>query len=120
MVLATLVVVIRASLEEGYSDIPVIHNSSVHFSEILELQVHEMQDFSFLKGYAIEFVVSLFVFYPLVEAILFSGALGCGRLPFLGGRPREMKMEMQRMESKSKCASATWHEIHGHNCSHHV
>mmetsp|Transcript_19526 Transcript_19526/g.25240 ORF Transcript_19526/g.25240 Transcript_19526/m.25240 type:complete len:112 (+) Transcript_19526:101-436(+) len=46
--------------------------------------------FTFLLGYAMELVVAFFVFYPLTSTVFFSGVLGCGRLPVLGGRPYEI------------------------------
>lgn len=49
-------------------------------------------DFRFLYGYLVELLVSLFVYTPIVQLVLFSGALGCcGRVPFLGGRPRSLR-----------------------------
>mmetsp|Transcript_4110 Transcript_4110/g.8710 ORF Transcript_4110/g.8710 Transcript_4110/m.8710 type:complete len:213 (+) Transcript_4110:177-815(+) len=72
------------------------------FDEIFD--EFEVQDYSFIRGYALEFVVSLFVYYPLVETVLFSGVLGCGRIPFLGGRPYAMKQEAQkRSDARSIC-----------------
>ena len=53
----------------------------------------EEPDFSFLYGYLIEVFFALFVYSILVQTILFSGILGCGRLIGLGGRPRELRQE---------------------------
>ena len=52
--------------------------------------------FSFLVGYAIELVVALFIFYFFTSTVFFSGILGCGRLPILGGRPYELWREKKR------------------------
>ena len=49
--------------------------------------------FSFLISYAIECILSFFIFDPIIACVLFSGVLGCFRLPILGGRPWEMKSE---------------------------
>ena len=49
-------------------------------------------DFHFLYGYGVELFASLFVFTPFIQTILFSGVLGCGRLPFIGGRPRTVRL----------------------------
>ena len=49
--------------------------------------------FTFLISYAIECILSFFLFDPIVAFVLFSGLLGCFRLPILGGRPWEMKSE---------------------------
>mmetsp|Transcript_2962 Transcript_2962/g.8616 ORF Transcript_2962/g.8616 Transcript_2962/m.8616 type:complete len:278 (-) Transcript_2962:1250-2083(-) len=49
--------------------------------------------FSFLISYAIECILSFFLFDPIIAFVLFSGVLGCFRLPILGGRPWEMRSE---------------------------
>ena len=63
--LSTLVVAIRASLDEGYSEeIPWIEDKNVTASEItsmLNLSKYEPDDYSFLKGYALEWVFSVSV-----------------------------------------------------------
>jgi len=61
----------------------------------------ELEDFSFLKAYCIEFAVSLFLYYPLLDTVLFSGILGCYRLPILGGRPYEVRKEEKKRITKS-------------------
>lgn len=48
-------------------------------------------EFTFLVGYALELVFALFVFYFITSTVFFSGILGCGRLPVLGGRPYEIR-----------------------------
>jgi len=55
----------------------------------------EEPDFRFLYGYLIEVFFALFVYSILVQTILFSGILGCGRLIGLGGRPRELRQEQK-------------------------
>lgn len=47
-------------------------------------------DFHYMKVYSIELALSLFVYTPLMQILLFSGIIGCGRLPILGGRPYEV------------------------------
>lgn len=55
-------------------------------------------DFRFLYGYLVELGLSLFVFTPVIQTILFSGIFGCcGRLPLVGGRPRSVKLEEERV-----------------------
>lgn len=59
------------------------------------------QSFSFLSKYAIELSLTWFVYFPIVGTILFSGILGCGgRLPVLGGRPRDIRLYQERMEKE--------------------
>ena len=42
--------------------------------------------YAFLIGYLVELTIALFVYYPLTSTMFFSGILGCGRIPILGGR----------------------------------
>ena len=51
------------------------------------------KQFSFLVGYALELVFALFIFYFTTSTVFFSGILGCGRIPILGGRPYEVRRE---------------------------
>jgi hypothetical protein len=56
-------------------------------------EVGEAEEFNFLVGYLVEMVLALFIYYPLGGTILFSGCLGCGCIPVLGGRPFEVAAE---------------------------
>lgn len=49
--------------------------------------------FAFFVGYALELVFALFIFYFITSTVFFTGILGCGRLPVLGGRPYELWKE---------------------------
>ena len=51
----------------------------------------EKADFRYMYGYLIELAMSLMVYTPVMQAILFSGVLGCFTLPVLGGREYEVK-----------------------------
>ena len=63
----------------------------------VETDVNELTDSSnylFLMGYGIEMAVAWFVYFPIIESIMFSGVLGCfGVIPCLSGRPYEVKQE---------------------------
>ena len=61
--------------------------------------------FSFLVGYAIELVVALFIFYFFTSTVFFSGLLGCGRIPILGGRPYELWREKISNNNKKSNAA---------------
>lgn len=94
---ATLVVVVRAKMDhEGETSIPYIQDKNATLSEVFDVQSFEVEDFSFMKAYCIEFAVSLFIYYPFLETLLFSGVLGCYRLPVLGGRPYAVRKEMKQ------------------------
>jgi hypothetical protein len=88
-------VLLRASIDykdEGSISEEVME--SIKSNEIYRIEFEDKRSFKFLMGYLIEFVLAMFVYYPIAVTILFSGVLGCGgRIPILGGRPREMKKE---------------------------
>ena len=65
--------------------------------------IHGIESFHFLAKYSIELLLAWLVYFPIVGTILFSGILGCnGRLPILGGRPRDIKLiEKQREEARN-------------------
>lgn len=50
------------------------------------LYAKEDTKYAFLVGYAIELTIALFLYYPFTSTVFFSGILGCGRIPILGGR----------------------------------
>lgn len=58
----------------------------------------EEPDLNFLYGYLIELVLSLFAYTPMVQTLVFSGILGCGRIPVLGGRPLSIRRERGKAE----------------------
>eukprot|EP00984_Skeletonema_dohrnii_P015911 scaffold6987_cov128-Skeletonema_dohrnii-CCMP3373.AAC.5 len=81
---ATSVVVLRLNADanvEGQTD------------DIIERTGLESSRFSFLLAYSFELIFALFVFYFLTSTVFFSGILGCGRIPILGGRPYELRKE---------------------------
>ena len=59
-------------------------------------------DFQYLYGYVVELIISLFVFTPIAQIILFSGILGCCSLPVLGGRSYEMRKSKRRDDEGKK------------------
>ena len=66
LALTSFAVVVRA-YESGEDDI--------------EQYNHNAADFRYLYGYLIELAVSLFLFTPLIEIVLFTGVLGCCAVP---------------------------------------
>ena len=48
--------------------------------------------FFFLAKDSVELMMAWFFYFPVVGTIMFSGILGCGRLPVLGGRPRDIRL----------------------------
>jgi len=94
-------VILRATLEyKGEESLADEVEESIKHSEVYSVKFEDKRSFRFLLGYLVEFVLALFVYYPLAVTVLFSGVLGCGRVPILGGRPREMKRERRYELSK--------------------
>ena len=106
--MATLVVVWRASEEsrEQYEE----EMEALGIDDDVAVprwgEIRGVSSFSFLMKYAIEVTLALFVYYPIFGTILFSGVLGCGRIPVLGGRPREVLQEQKRLQKKTKRGSS--------------
>ncbi|KAL9178565.1 hypothetical protein ACHAXT_001903 [Thalassiosira profunda] len=89
--LASFIVVIRASMEEDDTSIPVLQNfTKAEIARVMDFEQYKVEDYSFLKGYIVEFLVSLFLWYPFFETILSSlGYLGASAFQCLvGGRQR--------------------------------
>lgn len=94
-------VLLRASIEyKGEGSIADEVEESILSNELYNVEFEDKRSFRFLLGYLVEFVLALFVYYPMAVTVLFSGVLGCGRVPVLGGRPREMKKERRYELSK--------------------
>eukprot|EP00934_Nitzschia_sp_Nitz4_P000735 Nitzschia sp. Nitz4//scaffold47_size129522//29894//31057//NITZ4_003543-RA/size129522-processed-gene-0.6-mRNA-1//1//CDS//3329552776//735//frame0 len=73
----------------------------------LELEVHDVEEFQFLVGYAVEMFLALFIYFPILGTILLSGCIGCGKVPILGGRPYEVAAENRRAQKDSDRLSKT-------------
>ena len=87
-------------------------DDSIHFfdDDSLQLEVHDVSEFEFLVGYFVEMILALFVYYPIGGTILFSGCLGCGRIPLLGGRPHEVMVEEKRLARRQQVGLAATEE----------
>jgi len=66
--------------------------------------LYSLQSYNFVLGYLIELILVYCVHYPLVATLFFSGILGCGCLPFLGGRPAEVRQELKDQIRQNKSA----------------
>jgi hypothetical protein len=75
----------------------------IQIDDELGLDVQSASEFSFLLGYLVEIVLSLFIYYPIGGTLLFSGILSCGfKIPVLGGRPYEVACEERRKEKQQQ------------------
>ena len=110
---ATLVVMIRAldeatggngseSAQEVWNSVSTSGDPSTGVDAVVPMPTNlegaepitDKENYRFLLSYAIELGFAWFVWFPLVETILFSGVLSCrGRnpIPGLGGRPAELR-----------------------------
>lgn len=111
-VVATLAMLIRTTVEEmqqqsGYNnynaDEPRVSSITNRPSS---LSLHEASVVQLLICYAIEFAIATLLYYPVIATILFSGILGCGNMPVLGGRPYEIKLlektQQKRLEEQRR------------------
>lgn len=106
--LATFVVLWRASRQdylEAIGSAGIDDDENIYIPRFSEID--GINNFSFLLGYCVELALALFVYYPFVGTILFSGVLGCGRLPILGGRPREVRLELQKKRRREMKSNRT-------------
>lgn len=101
---ATLAVVIRATVEGGGELAGSL--SELRATGLDGEKVSNKSNYEFMMSYSIELLLAWFIWFPIVETILFSGILSCGgRVPFMGGRPQEIKEAKKRQQtnlSKSK------------------
>ena len=64
---------------------------------------NDVQQLDFVWSYMIEMILAFFVYYPIGATVLFSGILGCGgKLPLVGGRPREVMLEQKQLEERAE------------------
>mmetsp|Transcript_28130 Transcript_28130/g.36790 ORF Transcript_28130/g.36790 Transcript_28130/m.36790 type:complete len:279 (+) Transcript_28130:1-837(+) len=82
--LALYVVVLRASVEDDGDDTGISYG---------------FEDYRFVLNFFMELFVTLFIFFPIGTFVLFTGVLGCARIPRLGGRPQETRaLKMHRLK----------------------
>ena len=88
VVIAIYVVLLRASVvEDGSND-----------DDDAGIQVRKtgIQDYYFVASVFMEFAFTQMIMFPLVAFTLFSGILGCGRIPLIGGRPYQFRKYQQQ------------------------
>jgi hypothetical protein len=69
-----------------------------------------VQSFSFLFKSSTELLLAWFVYFPIIGSVLFSGILGCnGKLPILGGRPRDVQLVQREQLEHQSSSSAQYH-----------
>jgi len=108
MAAGSYAVLLRASIEyKGEESEGSKIEEAIRNNEFYEIDIGGKRSFRFLLGYLVEFLLAMFVYYPLAVTVIFSGVLGCrGRIPILGGRPREIKKERNYAMRKRKMLEA--------------
>jgi hypothetical protein len=73
--------------------------AGITFAALLYITDDDDYDYvTVLTSMGIKLAISWLIWYPTVATLLFSGIFGCnGRLPVLGGRHRDLKLEQQRV-----------------------
>jgi hypothetical protein len=114
---ATFAVVLRATLDsnEENVDLTDLGTAGITDDNIKLGQTSDASAYEFMIGYAVELVLALIVYYPLVGTILFSGILVCGKIPVLGGRPYEVSRQ-NRLEQASTKKDNDW-IVSGHTAT---
>jgi hypothetical protein len=90
--------------QEDFESIVGDDDKKVHINidDGLVLDVESASQFQFVAAYLVEMALSLFVYFPVIGTILFSGVLSCGcKVPLLGGRPYEIAMEEKRRNNNN-------------------
>jgi hypothetical protein len=95
--IATLALLLRTSAEAEATSTD---------DDVLQIKFYDQYVYEFLISYAIVLVLSLFLYYPVVAFVFFSGVLSCGfHVPVLGGRPYEVwlaeKAQRNRRQSQN-------------------
>ncbi len=103
---ASFIVMLRAALDNneavGLKDL----SSAVFTDDQIQFVIIDgIESYEFLLSWLIEVATSLFVWYFILGSILWSGVLGCGELPFLGCRPRDVKVEEWEKKKQETRAS---------------
>lgn len=86
--LAINVMLVRASIADG-------DGSSGNIST-------NLKHYHFVLLYMVEVVVANFVVFPIGTFTMFSGVLGCGVIPGIGGRPYQVRKHQLMLERQAK------------------
>jgi hypothetical protein len=77
----------------GYSSCLLVTNGNASLEGEYEDDMVESLSGTIPFWFGVEPGLAWFVFLPIVSTLFFSGVLGCcGKLPLLGGRPRDKRM----------------------------
>jgi hypothetical protein len=100
---ASLFVVLRATVDSNPDIDPDSIQSGGLFDDEISLRTTPGPEaYRFLIPWCIGMLINWFVYYIILGTILFSGILGCYRLPILGGRPREVTILEEKQQAQMR------------------
>lgn len=103
---SSFVAVLRATIDSNGQVMLTDLNSGGLTDDAIQIgHVQSINSYRFIVSWLIAVAMSLFVWYPILGTILFTGVLGCYRLPFLGGRPRDILVEERERQKRSASSS---------------
>lgn len=87
-------------------DVMLIRASVIDDGDDTDISTN-INSYSFLGIYLAEVFITNFIAFPMCTFTVFSGILGCGTIPGIGGRPYQVKkhakfLEKQRKEEEKK------------------
>mmetsp|Transcript_23620 Transcript_23620/g.33140 ORF Transcript_23620/g.33140 Transcript_23620/m.33140 type:complete len:338 (-) Transcript_23620:63-1076(-) len=102
--ISTFIAVLRASIESSDEEISISNITSGGINDdVVDLgKIQGVESFEFVLTFMTEMLLAYIVYFPLLGTILFTGVLGCGRVPFLGGRPREVWKENEKLRKQQR------------------
>lgn len=106
---ASFIVVLRAALDNDGQGVALtdLNSAGITDDQVQIVQATGIESYEFLISWLIEVATSLFFWYFVLGSVLFSGVLGCYTLPFLGGQPRDVKVEEWQKAKEETRTSAT-------------
>lgn len=96
IILCAYVIILRATLENEEAQ---YDDAAEYDDAIQKMRDTGIEDYAFIALYIMEVVVANFVMFPICAFTIFSGVLGCGRLPGIGGRPWQKRRWKQKQEA---------------------
>jgi hypothetical protein len=89
-----VIVIVALTLFVVCLKVIIANDDSADVEDVADLDNYtNVDDFGFILAYLVGMTLSFFLWYFVGLLILFSGVLGCYKLPVLGGRPREVAIE---------------------------
>ena len=105
--IATGAILLRVIIENNNNSSLGLNLTDFNSTGLVNSQVNlqgmtDVTAYHFLSSYAVELAIALFVCNPIFGTILFSGVLGCGKVPFLGGRPYQVMREQKLKDEQAQ------------------